>query len=133
LLYKPYTLVWRLQFRTNRNYLRSAQDDQRNSAPDHRRDRNGHHDALCRSEVIAPGGLIRRGWGVPCRRLPAQQHDEVWICEFNSAGATPLLARPSARRGGFSVVVSPFYRLAQAITGCYSTTRRTRFVEHMHC
>ena len=51
------------------------------------------------------GDLIRCVSGIPSRRFATQKRDDVQICEFNSAGATPLPAHPSARCGGLSIVV----------------------------
>ena len=87
------------------------QDDQNDSAPDRRRERDRQHDALCSPEVIASDGLIRCVRDIPYRRFAAQKRDEVRICEFSSTGATPLPAHPSARRGGFGLVVLFFFFL----------------------
>jgi len=88
------------------------QHNQNNSTPDHGRDRGCQHDAFSRSEVIALGSPIWGVSGIPRRRFATQQRDEVWICEFNSTEATPLLARPATLRDGLSLVVLPFFLIA---------------------
>ena len=91
------------------------QHNQDNSTPDDGRDHDREHDAFCRSEIIAFGSRIWRVSGIPCRRFATQMRDEVWIGEFNSAEATPLPARPSTPRDGLSLVVLPFFLLAQHV------------------
>jgi len=76
------------------------------------RDRGRQHDAFRRSEVIAFGSPIWRVSGIRRRRFATQQRDEMWICEFNSTEATPLLARPATLRDGLSLVVLPFFLIA---------------------
>ena len=89
--------------------------NQNDGTPDHGRDRDRQHDAFRRSEVIAFGSPIWCIGGIPCRRLATQQRDKVWICEVNSAGATPLPARPSIRRDGFRVVALLFVLIVRHV------------------